>query len=177
MGLKPQEELFCEIGISLGYLSKEQINKAIAQQEIDKTESEEKPIGSYFINEKILSKEKFGEIVSEVRHRQDLPPATKDENKNNLNISDLTLEEGESIEEKYCHVCDAYVPVKITKRKRDYVGCGCGCWGLIINLVLIAVTLGHWLTIWGMYAIGMLLFDHDPNDLVVCLKCNTTLKK
>ena len=172
MGLNKKDELFCEVGVSLGYLTKDQISRTIEQIAANETTEVQKSIGDYFLNESILSKEQIDEIIVETTHRENtsLQASTKLEETTNSNISDFTLEEGESIEEKYCPNCNSNVPVKVTKRSKDYLGCGCGCFGIMVNLILLFLSFGHWATVWGAIAFGMWLFTPEPNDLIVCLK-------
>lgn len=59
----PRDKLFCEIGGDLGYLTNDQIQRALDAQRVDRAMGVTKPIGSYLYEEKILTKEQIAQIV------------------------------------------------------------------------------------------------------------------
>ena len=63
MDSKQKERLFGEIGIDLGYLTHEDVNKALEKQTTDEAAGSRKAIGVYFVEMTLLNDEKVKEIL------------------------------------------------------------------------------------------------------------------
>ena len=63
MDAKQKERLFGEIGIDLGYLTKEDVQKALDKQAADETAGSRKAIGTYLVEMTLLTEEKVTEIL------------------------------------------------------------------------------------------------------------------
>ena len=63
MDAKQKERLFGEIAIDLGYLTKEDVQKALVLQAADEAKEARKPIGEYLISMSLLTDEKVTEIL------------------------------------------------------------------------------------------------------------------
>lgn len=58
-----EEELFCQIGQELGYLTQEQVESALNEQKIDIATGVTKPIGGYLLEKNLLTREQIGQIL------------------------------------------------------------------------------------------------------------------
>jgi hypothetical protein len=63
LAIKENDKLFCEIGIDLGLITEEQKNEAFEKQKVDFNIGEDKPIGAYFYEAKVLEKEQIAQII------------------------------------------------------------------------------------------------------------------
>lgn len=58
-----KDKLFCEVGIDLSLLNKEQVDKALEQQRVDSSIGVNKPIGAYLFEANILTKDQIAQIL------------------------------------------------------------------------------------------------------------------
>jgi len=63
MATTGNDELFCEIGIDLGFFEKSDANKALDSQRVDEAIGESKPIGAYLFELGLITKEQIGTIL------------------------------------------------------------------------------------------------------------------
>lgn len=59
-----KDKLFCEIAISLGYITHDQAAQALRQQNVDEAIGTKKPIGAYLHDQNWLSREQIAQIVT-----------------------------------------------------------------------------------------------------------------
>ncbi len=58
-----KDKLFCEVGVDLNLISKEQVEKALEQQRVDRSIGVTKPIGAYLFEANILTKDQIAQIL------------------------------------------------------------------------------------------------------------------
>ncbi len=58
-----RDRLFCEAGNDIGLLTQENINIAVEKQNTDRAIGVNKPIGAYFVEDQILSRDQIGQIL------------------------------------------------------------------------------------------------------------------
>ena len=58
-----KDKLFCEVGTDLNLLTKEQVEKALEQQRVDRSIGVNKPIGAYLFEANIITKEQIAQIL------------------------------------------------------------------------------------------------------------------
>ena len=58
-----QDRLFCEAGSDIGLLTQENIKVAVEKQNTDRAIGLNKPIGAYFVEAQILSRDQIGQIL------------------------------------------------------------------------------------------------------------------
>ena len=63
MYLDHKDELFCEIGSDLGYLTPDAIAQALEKQRLERSNGIVKPIGAYFFAAQVVTKEQVGQIL------------------------------------------------------------------------------------------------------------------
>lgn len=122
----PKDKLFCEVGIDLGLLNKDQVAKALEQQNVDRAIGNTKPIGAYLFEANILTKEQIAQILKiQEKYEQ---PAVKPE---------LAAQEVKTAEPKSENEAVQKAPAE------DNGGCGAFAIGLIM------IYLGGWGLVWG----------------------------
>lgn len=58
-----KDKLFCEVGVDLNILTKDQVEKALEQQRVDRSIGVTKPIGAYLFEANIVTKEQIAQIL------------------------------------------------------------------------------------------------------------------
>lgn len=58
-----KDKLFGEVGVDLGFITTEDVAKALENQKVDEAIGERKPIGAYLLGAGKLNKEQIGKIV------------------------------------------------------------------------------------------------------------------